>query len=70
MEPYQPATEPEWNADDRWPAHRLRTGWALVLFFVFETVVGRQLPATLTYSILALGVATLASAVYAIHRAD
>lgn len=55
------------RASDAWPIQRLRMGWSLVLFFVFEVTLGRQLPEIMPAIALGLGLALLGSAVYAIR---
>lgn len=50
-----------------WPCQRLRMGWSLVLFFVFEMTIGQKLPQVLPILALGLGVASLVSAMYAIR---
>jgi len=45
-----------------WPCQRLRMGYGLVMFFVFEVTWGRQLPEALPFVLLGLGLALLASA--------
>lgn len=55
------------SVDEAWPCQRLRIGWALVLFFLFEVTLGRQLPEVMPYLALGLGLALLGSALYAIR---
>ena len=55
------------RANQAWPCQRLRIGWTLVLFFVFEVSVGQQLPTIMPILALGLGLALLGSAVYAIR---
>ncbi|HJL43160.1 MAG TPA: hypothetical protein RMG48_17775 [Myxococcales bacterium LLY-WYZ-16_1] len=52
--------EPDLQRD--WPCQRLRIGYGLVLFFVFEVSLGRQLPVELAFAALGLGGACLVSA--------
>lgn len=52
--------EPDLEKD--WPCQRLRLGYGLVLFFVFEVALGRQLPLPLAFMALGLGSALLVSA--------
>jgi hypothetical protein len=52
---------------EAWPCQRLRMGWGLVLFFLFEVTLGRRLPEVLPYLALGLGLALLGSALYAIR---
>ncbi len=56
-----------WSWDRGWPCQRLRLGWALVLFFFFEVLVGKQLPEVMPFLILGVGLGCLASAVFAIR---
>lgn len=51
-----------------WPCQRLRIGISLVLFYVFETLIGRQLGQVIAIVALGLGLACLASAGLAIKR--
>lgn len=55
------------RVEEAWPCQRLRVGWSLVLFFLFETTIGRQLPEVMPYLGLGLGLASLLSAMYAIR---
>lgn len=50
-----------------WPCQRLRMGWSLVLFCIFELILGKQLPVAIPYMALGLGLACLVSAMYAIR---
>lgn len=56
-----------WTDDRGWPCQRLRLGWALVMFFFFETLVGQQLPIVMPYLMLGIGLGCLGSAVFAIR---
>lgn len=56
------------NLEKGWPCQRLRMGWALVLFFVFEVTIGKQLPEAMPFMSLGLGLAFLGSAMYAIRE--
>ena len=58
----------EWSWDCGWPCQRLRVGWALVLFFFFERLIGQQLPEVMPFLMLGMGVALLASAMFAIRE--
>jgi hypothetical protein len=51
-----------------WPMQRLRMGWSLILFFFFETQIGRQLPLVIPILSFGLGVACLVSATRAIRE--
>ncbi|MCK6545110.1 hypothetical protein L6R52_04525 [Myxococcota bacterium] len=51
-----------------WPCQRLRLGFGLVLFFVFEVTIGRKLPNVLPLLALGLGVGSLVSALFAIRH--
>ena len=55
------------RAEEGWPCQRLRVGWSLVLFFLFETTIGQKLPEAMPYLALGLGLASLLSAMYAIR---
>ena len=62
-----------WTADspsleEGWPCQRLRIGWSLVLFFMFEVFVGKQLPEVMPLIALGLGAGCLASAIMAIRE--
>jgi hypothetical protein len=50
-----------------WPCQRLRVGWALVLFFFFEVLLGQKLPLVMPYLMLGIGLALLVSAQLAIR---
>lgn len=54
--------------DRGWPCQRLRLGWAFVLFFFFETLIGKKLPEAMPFISLGLGVALLAHAMHAIRE--
>ncbi|MBK6688451.1 MAG: hypothetical protein IPG45_28515 [Deltaproteobacteria bacterium] len=54
--------------DERgWPVQRLRMGWSLVLFFFFETLLGKQLPIVMAYLALGAGLTLLGWASLAIR---
>lgn len=55
-------------SEEGWPCQRLRIGFSLILFFFFETLIGKQLPYVMALLALGLGIACLASAVSAIQR--
>ncbi len=55
------------NADAAWPCQRLRIGWALLLFFVFEVTIGHKLPLAIPILAFGTGLALLGSASYAIR---
>ncbi len=55
------------RADKTWPCQRLRLGWSLVIFYVFELTMGQQLPEVMPWLALGLGLAMLGSAMYAIR---
>lgn len=50
-----------------WPCQRLRLGFGSVLFFFFETLIGKALPIVLPFIILGVGVGALLSAFQAIR---
>lgn len=54
--------------DNGWPSVRLRTAFALLLFFVFETLIGRQLPTIMPGIALGLGSVFFVSAMAAIGQ--
>lgn len=54
--------------EEGWPCQRLRMGWSLVLFFFFETLIGKSLPEIMPVLALGLGVACLVSAMKAIRE--
>ena len=56
------------NLERGWPCQRLRLGWALILFYFFETLIGQQLPLALPVMMLGLGIACLVSAMFAIRE--
>jgi hypothetical protein len=53
--------------EEGWPVQRLRMGWALVLFFFFETLIGKQLPQIMPLIALFLGAGLLISAMLTIR---
>ena len=53
--------------EEGWPVQRLRMGWALVLFFFFETLIGKQLPQIMPLIALFLGAGLLISAMFVIR---
>lgn len=55
------------NTDGSWPCQRLRIGWALVLFFVFELTIGQKLPLLIPILAFGSGLALLGSAGFAIR---
>jgi hypothetical protein len=57
----------EEGMEQGWPCQRLRLGYGLVLFFVFEVTWGRQLPEALPFLLLGLGIALLISAYQSIR---
>jgi hypothetical protein len=54
--------------EEGWPCQRLRIAFALILFYFFETLIGKQLGTVIAIVALALGLACLASAVQAIKK--
>ena len=54
--------------EDGWPCQRLRIAFSLILFFFFETLIGKQLPQIMPFIMLGLGIACLASAMSAIQK--
>ena len=56
-----------YHQSEDWPVQRLRIGWALILFFAFEMIVGQRLPPVLAYIVLSAGIALLASAAQSIR---
>lgn len=57
-----------WTWDQGWPCQRLRLGWALVIFFFFEVLVGKQLPEVMPFMMLGIGLSLLVSAMMAIRE--
>ena len=53
--------------EEGWPCQRLRTAYGLILFFFFETTIGRHLPELLTFVMLGAGIALFVSAQAAIR---
>ena len=53
--------------EDGWPCQRLRAAFGLILFFLFETLVGKHLPELIPLACLGIGAAALVSAYGAIH---
>lgn len=45
-----------------WPCQRLRLGYGLTLFFLFEVTLGQKLPMEWAFACLGLGLACLVSA--------
>lgn len=56
------------RAESAWPCQRLRVGWSLLIFFVFEVTLGQRLPEVMPLLALGLGLALLGSAMYAIRN--
>jgi hypothetical protein len=54
-------------AENGWPVQRLRMGWSLILFFFFETMIGKQLPIVMPFLALGMGLALLGWAMIAIR---
>lgn len=50
-----------------WPCQRLRLGYGLVFFFLFEVTYGRQLPEAMPFLMLGLGLTLLISAFQSIR---
>ncbi len=63
--PDDPPTQVDFEAG--WPCQRLRLGYGLVMFFMFEVTYGRQLPTVMPIVMLAAGVMLLASAYQSIR---
>ena len=55
-------------SEEGWPCQRLRIGFALILFYFFETLIGKQLGPVIAIVALGLGMACLASAMQAIKK--
>ncbi|MFO0725095.1 MAG: hypothetical protein U1E65_15045 [Myxococcota bacterium] len=55
-----------------WPCQRLRFAIGAILFFTFEITIGRQLPRSMMYVLLGMGIASMVSAIEAmrIYRHD
>lgn len=51
-----------------WPCVRLRTAFALILFFFFEVLIGRKLPPLMPALALGLGSVFFVSAMTAIRQ--
>src|SRR5688572_26220870 len=54
--------------EEGWPCQRLRIAFSLILFFFFETLIGKQLGFVIAVLALGIGIACLASAMQAIQR--
>jgi len=54
--------------ENGWPCQRLRMGWSLVLFYFFETLIGKQLPLVMPLIGLAIGLGLLLWAGVAIRE--
>lgn len=50
-----------------WPCQRLRIGYGLSFFFLFEVTYGQQLPQALPFLMLGLGITLLVSAFQSIR---
>ena len=63
------AENPESQVDFEagWPCQRLRLGYGLVFFFLFEVTYGRQLPEVMPFLMLGSGLALLVSAFQSIR---
>ena len=57
-----------WTWERGWPCQRLRLGWAMILFFFFEVLIGKQLPEVMPFMILGVGLSLLVSAMMAIRE--
>lgn len=56
------------SLEEGWPCQRLRIAFALILFYFFETLIGKQLGPVIAIVALGLGLACLASAMQAIKK--
>ena len=50
-----------------WPCQRLRLGYGLLFFFLFEVTYGQQLPQALPFLMLGIGITLLISALQSIR---
>jgi hypothetical protein len=55
-------------SEEGWPCQRLRIAFSLILFYFFETLIGKQLGQVMAILALGLGIACLASAMQAIKK--
>ena len=55
-------------SEEGWPCYRLRAAFSLILFYFFETLVGKQLGTGVALLALGLGLACLVSAFQAIQK--
>lgn len=62
-----PAAVPGLDPERGWPCQRLRLGFGLVLFFLFEVTIGRKLPNVLPLLALGVGAACLVSGAFAVR---
>ena len=54
--------------EEGWPCQRLRIAFSLILFYFFETLIGKQLGPVIAIVALGIGLASLASAMQAIKK--
>ena len=54
--------------EDEWPVQRLRLAVGGILFFMFEMLIGRQLPPQIAYMALGLGCAAAVSSAYTVRE--
>jgi hypothetical protein len=54
--------------EEGWPIQRLRIAFALILFYFFETMIGKQMGFAIAIIALGLGIASLVSAMQAIKE--
>jgi hypothetical protein len=54
--------------EEGWPCQRLRMAFSLILFYFFETLIGKQLGPVIAIVALGIGLASLASAMHAIKK--
>ncbi len=56
------------DLEKNWPCQRLRIGWALLLWCVFEVLIGHKLPKVVTGLMMGGALALLTSAMLAIRQ--
>ena len=50
------------SIEEGWPCQRLRLAFGLILFFFFETLIGKKLPEFMPMLCLGIGIASFVSA--------
>jgi hypothetical protein len=55
-------------SEEGWPCQRLRLAFSLILFCIFELLIGQKLPKAMPYISLGVGIALFVNAMAAVQK--